>query len=160
MTQPVENQATVPPLTRATRLAYGAGAMANGVKSAAFSSYLMLYFNQVVGVPAAIVGTALACTLLVDAIVDPFLGRWADVTRSRWGRRHPFMFAAAIPTTVFFFLTWFPPDGLSHIQLGFWIFALAAATRASISAFEINTSAMGSELTEVYSQRTKLFSLR
>ncbi|MFN2100042.1 MFS transporter [Altererythrobacter sp. MF3-039] len=150
----------VPPLGAGTKAAYGAGAMANGIKSAAFSSYLMLYFNQVVGVPAAIVGTALACTLLVDAIVDPFLGRWADVTRSRLGRRHPFMYAAALPTTVFFFLTWFPPDGLSHMQLGFWIFAMAAATRASISAFEINASALAPELTEVYAERTKLFSLR
>lgn len=149
-----------PPLSLVNRVAYGTGAMANGIKSAAFSSYLMLYFNQVVGVPAAIVGTALACTLLVDAVVDPFLGRWADLTRSRLGRRHPFMYAAILPTTIFFFLTWFPPDGLSHIQLGFWIFALAAATRASISAFEINTSAMAPELTEVYAQRTKLFGLR
>ena len=143
-----------------TQLSYGYGAMANGVKSAAFSSYLMLYFNQVVGVPAAIVGSALALTLLVDAIVDPFLGRWADVTRSRWGRRHPFMYAAAIPTTIFFFLTWFPPDGMSHMQLGLWIFFFAAATRASISAFEINASAMAPELTGNYAQRTRLFSLR
>lgn len=150
----------VPALRAATRIAYGTGAMANGIKSAAFSSYLMLYFNQVVGVPAAIVGTALACTLLVDAIVDPFLGRWADVTRSRLGRRHPFMYAAALPTTIFFFLTWFPPSGLSHLQLGLWIFALAAGTRASISAFEINASALAPELTESYAERTRLFSLR
>ncbi len=149
-----------PPLRLGTRISYGAGSMANGIKTAAFSSYLMLYFNQVIGVPAAIVGTALACTLLVDAIVDPFLGRWADVTRSRLGRRHPFMYAAAVPTTVFFYLTWFPPDGLSHLQLGLWIFALAAATRASISAFEINASAMAPELTPVYAERTRLFSLR
>ncbi|RXZ65595.1 MFS transporter [Pelagerythrobacter rhizovicinus] len=149
-----------PPVGFGTRVSYGAGAMANGIKGAAFSSYLMLYFNQVVGVPAAIVGTALACTLLVDAIVDPFLGRWADVTRSRWGRRHPFMYAAAIPTTIFFFLTWFPPQGLSHVQLGFWIFAFAAATRAAISAFEINASAMAPELTGDYTERTRLFSLR
>lgn len=150
----------IPKLGLGTRISYGAGAMANGIKSAAFSSYLMLYFNQVVGVPAAIVGTALAMTLLVDAIVDPFLGRWADVTRSRWGRRHPFMYAAAVPTTIFFFLTWFPPDGLSHVQLGWWIFAFAAATRASISAFEINASAMAPELSPVYAERTRLFSLR
>ena len=150
----------IPPLRTGTKVSYGFGAMANGIKSAAFSSYLLLYFNQVVGVPAAIVGTALAMTLLVDAIVDPFLGRWADVTRSRWGRRHPFMLAAAVPTTIFFFLTWFPPDGLSHVQLGLWIFAFAAATRAAISAFEINASAMAPELTDVYAERTKLFSLR
>lgn len=152
--------AAAPRLGLATRVSYGAGAMANGIKGAAFSSYLMLYFNQVIGVPAGIVGTALACTLLVDAVVDPLLGRWADVTRSRWGRRHPFMYAAAIPTTIFFFLTWFPPQGLSHVQLGFWIFAFAAATRASISAFEINASAMAPEMTDVYNERTRLFSLR
>ncbi len=149
-----------PRLTTATRIAYGTGAMANGVKSAAFSSYLMLYFNQVIGVPAGIVGTALACTLLVDAIVDPFLGRWADVTRTRWGRRHPFMYAAAVPTTLLFYCAWFPPDGLSHLQLGVWIFAFAAGTRAAISAFEINSSALAPELTTVYAERTKLFSLR
>lgn len=151
---------STPPIGFATRISYGAGAMANGIKGAAFSSYLMLYFNQVVGVPAAIVGTALACTLLVDAVVDPFLGRWADVSRSRWGRRHPFMYAAAIPTTIFFFLTWFPPQGLSHVELGFWIFAFASATRAAISAFEINASAMAPEMTGDYNERTRLFSLR
>ena len=149
-----------PPLTRTTRISFGLGAMANGIKSAAFSTYLMLYFNQVIGVPAAIVGTALACTLLVDAIVDPFLGRWADVTRSRWGRRHPFMLASLLPTTVFFFVTWFPPSDLTDLQYGFWIFAFAAATRASISAFEITASAMGSELSSDYAERTRLFSLR
>ncbi|MGY8972293.1 MAG: MFS transporter [Sphingomonadales bacterium] len=150
----------VPRLSAATRLAYGTGAMANGVKSAAFSSYLMLYFNQVIGVPAGIVGTALACTLLVDAIVDPFLGRWADVTRTRWGRRHPFMYAAIVPTVLLFYCAWFPPDGMSHMQLGLWIFAFAAGTRAAISAFEINSSAMAPELSTDYAERTRLFSLR
>lgn len=155
-----ETTTTPPPLKLGTKVSYGAGAMANGIKSAAFSAYLMLYFNQVLGVPAGIVGTALACTLLVDAIVDPFLGRWADVTRSRWGRRHPFMYAAAIPTAIFFYVTWFPPGGLTDVQMGFWIFGMAALTRACISAFEINAAAMNPELTPVYAERTKLFSLR
>ena len=155
-----DRAAFAPKLNPLTRISFGAGAMANGIKSAAFSTYLMLYFNQVMGVPAAIVGTALACTLLVDAIVDPFIGRWSDVTSSRWGRRHPFMVASIIPTVLFFFVTWFPPTDLSDIQYGFWIFAFAAATRASISAFEINASAMGSELSDDYGERTRLFSLR
>ena len=155
-----DDRPAAPPLPTRVKFAFGSGAMANGIKSAAFSTYLMLFFNQVIGVPASIVGTALALTLLVDAIVDPFLGRWADVTRSRWGRRHPFMLASAIPTTLFFFFTWFPPTGLTDIQYGIWIFCFAAATRASISAFEINASAMAPELTEIYSERTKLFSIR
>lgn len=153
-------EASAPPLTRGTRVSYGFGAMANGIKNSAFSTYLLLYYNQVVGVPASIVSTAIAATLIIDALADPFLGRWSDVTHSRWGRRHPFIYAAALPTAVFFFIVWFPPSGMTDFQTGLWIFATAALTRVSISAFEINTSAMNPELTTDYSERTKLFSLR
>ena len=78
-TEPVRMNAT-------TRLSYGAGAVANGIKNTGFNTYLLLYFNQVIGVSAAIVATALALTLIIDAIADPLIGRVSDVTRSRWGR--------------------------------------------------------------------------
>ncbi len=143
-----------------TRMSYGFGAVSNGIKNAAFSTYLLLYYNQVIGVPAAIVSAAIALTLVVDAVADPFIGRWSDMTRSRIGRRHPFIFGSALPTAFFFVLAWFPPDGLSNFAMGAWIFALAALTRMSISAFEIPSSAMASELTSEYSERTRLFSLR
>ncbi|MBD59497.1 MAG: MFS transporter, partial [Citromicrobium sp.] len=152
--------APAPPITRMHRLTYGSGAIANGVKNAAFSTYLLLFYNQVLGVPAAIVSGAIALTLLVDAFADPFIGRWSDVTRSRIGRRHPFIFGSALPTAAFFILSWFPPAGLSDMQMGFWIFALASLTRMSISAFEITTSAMAPELTDDYAERTRLFGLR
>ena len=149
-----------PPLTTVTRLSYGVGAVANGVKNAAFSSYLMLYYNQVIGVPASIVSLAIAATLIVDALADPLIGRWSDVTRTRWGRRHPFIFGAALPTACFFILAWFPPAGMSHLETGLWIFFTAMAARVSISAFEINSSAMTPELTGDYQERTRLFGLR
>ena len=152
------NNAT--PLSWITRHGYGFGAIVTGVKSAAFSTYLLLFYNQVIGVPAAVVGTAIALTLVVDAFVDPFIGRWSDVFRSRWGRRHPFIYGSAIPTAFFFLLTWFPPANLTDFQYGMWIFFTAAATRASVSLNEIPSSAMATELTEDYTQRTKLFSLR
>ncbi|MXP08968.1 MFS transporter [Pseudoblastomonas halimionae] len=152
--------APTPPMTRVHRLSFGFGAIANGVKNAAFSTYLLLFYNQVLGVPAAIVSGAIALTLLVDAFADPFIGRWSDMTRSQIGRRHPFIFGSALPTSAFFVLSWFPPDGLSDMQMGFWIFALASLTRMSISAFEIPTSAMAAELTDNYSERTGLFGLR
>ena len=152
--------ASAPPITRIHRLSFGFGAVANGVKNAAFSTYLLLFYNQVLGVPAAIVSGAIALTLLVDAFADPFIGRWSDMTRSRIGRRHPFIFGSALPTAAFFVLAGFPPAGLSDMQMGFWIFALASLTRMSISAFEIPTSAMAAELTDNYSERTGLFGLR
>ncbi|MEC7934312.1 MAG: MFS transporter, partial [Pseudomonadota bacterium] len=104
---------TLPPLSLKTRYGYASGAIANGVKNVSFSAYLMFFYNQVVGVPAAIVSAALAATLLIDALIDPFLGRWSDVARTRWGRRHPFIYAALVPTPLFFLLVWLPPATLS-----------------------------------------------
>lgn len=154
------NVAGAPPMTLATRLSYGIGAGANGIKNAAFTTYLMFYYNQVVGVPASVVSIAIALTLLVDAVVDPLIGRWSDTTRSRWGRRHPFIYGAAIPTAVLFAAVWFPPKDASDLTYGVWIFAFAALTRMALSAFEITTSAMNPELTSDYRERTRLFSLR
>ncbi len=149
-----------PPLSLTTRVAYGTGAIANGVKNVAFSAYLMFYFNQVLGVTAAVVSTAIALTLVIDAVFDPVLGRWSDHFRSRWGRRHPFIYGSILPTAVFFALVWFPPSGFSDVQSGIWIFVTAMLTRVAISTFEITTQAMTAELTDDYTERTKLFSLR
>lgn len=141
------------------RLAYGFGSVSTAVKNAAFA-YLLLYYNQVVGIPATIVSTAIAATLVVDALVDPLIGRWSDMTRTRIGRRHPFILGAAIPTAAFFLLIWIPPDGLSAMQTGIWIFATASLTRIAVSAYDIPSTAMAPELTSDYAGRTSLFSLR
>ncbi len=149
-----------PPLTRATRIAYGSGAIANGVKNVAFTAYLMFFYNQVIGAPAAIVSAAIALTLIIDAVFDPFLGRWSDSVRTRWGRRHPFIYGSALPTALCFALVWFPPAGLSDVAIGAWIFVTAMLTRVAISSFEIASQAMTAELTDRYAERTRLFSLR
>jgi glycoside/pentoside/hexuronide:cation symporter, GPH family len=49
----------------------------------------MFFYNQVIGVPAAVVALALSAMVLSDAISDVLIGRMSDRTRSRWGRRHP-----------------------------------------------------------------------
>lgn len=149
-----------PSLARGTRVAYGFGSIADGIKSAAFSTYLLLYFNQVLGVPAGVVSTAIALTLIVDAIADPLIGRVSDLTRSRLGRRHPYIFGAAIPASVFFALVWFPPAGLSDAMMGVWLFATASLARAAMSAYQVPANALGSELTQDYAERTRLYGLR
>ncbi|ANY20989.1 Inner membrane symporter YicJ [Tsuneonella dongtanensis] len=152
--------ADAPPLRRPTRLAYGFGSVADGIKSAAFSTYLLLYFNQVLGVKASVVSTAIALTLLVDAVVDPLIGRMSDLTRSKYGRRHPYIFAAAVPAAFFFGMTWFPPAGLSDFAMGVWIFGFAAFARASMSMYQVPANALGSELTQDYAERSRIYGLR
>ena len=80
-----------------TKLAYGFGSIAYGIKDNGFSTLLLLFYNQVIGLRADLVGLAIMIALVLDAFIDPVIGHLSDHTRSRWGRRHPYMYAAAIP---------------------------------------------------------------
>ena len=80
-----------------TKLFYGVGSVAYGVKDNGFSFFLLLYYSQVLGLSPTLAGTALMLALLVDAISDPLVGYISDNWHSKWGRRHPFMYFAALP---------------------------------------------------------------
>lgn len=149
-----------PPLTLSSNILYGVGSIAFGVHVTILSSALMLYYNQVVGLPAAWVGAAIMVTLIFDAICDPLIGEWSDHTRSRWGRRHPFMYASAIPAAVAFYFLFDPPLGWSQSHLLVYMSAMLVTVRVLLSLYEIPSSALGPELTLDYDQRTSLMSSR
>ncbi|NBQ12477.1 MAG: hypothetical protein EBU29_10655, partial [Gammaproteobacteria bacterium] len=79
---------------RSTKFAFGIGQMAEGIKNNAFSTFLLLYYNQVLGLSGTLSGLAIMIALCFDAITDPLAGSLSDGWRSRWGRRHPFMYAS------------------------------------------------------------------
>ena len=149
-----------PPLTLSANVLYGTGSIAFGVHQATLSSALMLFFNQVIGLPAAWVGLAIMVTLIFDAICDPMIGEWSDHTRSRWGRRHPFMYASAVPAAVAFYFLFDPPLGWSQSQLLVYMAAMLVIVRVLLSFYEVPSSALGPELTLDYDQRTSLMSSR
>lgn len=143
-----------------TRLAYGAGAIAFGVKDQGFAIFLLLFYSQVIGLDAPLVGLALTIALVTDAISDPVVGYWSDNFRSRWGRRHLFMYASAIPVTLCFYLLWSPPAGWSDEALFVYLLVLATLTRTFITFFETPSAALAPELTRDYDQRSTLQAFR
>src|SRR5215470_2079898 len=149
-----------PALTLGTNILYGVGSVAFGVHVAALRSLLLLVFNQVVGLPAAWVGAAMMVTLIFDAICDPLIGEWSDHTRSRWGRRHPFMYASAVPAAVAFYFLFAPPRGWSQSHLLVYMGLMLVTVRILLSLYEIPSSALGPELTLDYDERTSLMSSR
>jgi GPH family glycoside/pentoside/hexuronide:cation symporter len=155
-----DSTANRPPLTLSSNILYGVGSIAFGVHVTILSSALMLYYNQVVGLPAAWVGAAIMVTLIFDAICDPLIGEWSDHTRSRWGRRHPFMYASAIPAAVAFYFLFDPPLGWSQSHLLVYMSVMLVTVRVLLSLYEIPSSALGPELTLDYDQRTSLMSSR
>ncbi|HEV2650999.1 MAG TPA: MFS transporter [Rhizomicrobium sp.] len=142
-----------------TKLFYGFGSVAYGVKDGGFGTLLLLYYNQVIGLPAQLVGTAILVALLFDAFADPIVGQISDNLRTRWGRRHPFMYASAIPVAVSFYFLWSPPH-LSQDGMFFYLIAMAIVVRTFITMFEIPNSAMIAEVTSDYDQRTSFLSYR
>jgi Na+/melibiose symporter-like transporter len=147
-------------LKLSTRLFYGVGAIAFGLKDTGFSYLLLIFYNQVVGLPAAMVGAAIMIALVADAFFDPIVGQISDNWHSRLGRRHPFMYASAIPAAVTFLLVWIPPKGWSHESLFFYLIVTAILARTSLSFFEIPSTALSAELVNGYESRTRLISMR
>jgi len=143
-----------------TRFFYGFGSVAFGVKDNGFSYFLQFFYAQVVGLPSATVGLAIMIALIVDAFADPIMGQLSDNTRSRWGRRHPFMYGAAFPVAISYLLLWNPPKGWSHEALFGYLIGTAILIRTFISAYEIPSSALAAELTTQYDERTRLLSYR
>ncbi len=69
-----------------TQVLYGSGSIAVGIKNNLLGTYLLIYYNQVLGLDAGVVALAMAIALVVDAVSDPLVGIWSDRARTRWGR--------------------------------------------------------------------------
>jgi Na+/melibiose symporter-like transporter len=146
-------------LSLSTRLFYGLGSVAFGVKDNGFSFLLLLFYNQVVGLSATKVGLAILIAMVVDAFIDPIVGQISDNWRSRWGRRHPFMYAAALPVAVSYLLLWSPPHW-SKDALFYYLIGVAIVIRTFITFYEVPSSALAAELSSGYDERTVLLSYR
>lgn len=140
-----------------TRIAFGVGQTAEGIKNIAFSMFVVLYYNQILGLDPGLAGLAAGIALVFDAITDPVAGAISDVTKSRWGRRHPFMFGAAFPLAFFFFLLFAPPTGLAGLALFAWLLVTAVLVRASMTFYYVPHMALGAELSQDYVERASLF---
>ena len=139
--------------------AYGFGAVAYGVKDAGFGTFLLLFYNQALGLPAATVGLVIGAALLIDAFVDPAVGFMSDRTRSRWGRRHPWMYGSILPIMAGYVLLWMPPQGNPTATLA-WLFVFAVLVRSAVSCYEIPSVALTAELSGDYDERTRILSWR
>lgn len=141
-------------------MAYGFGSVAYGVNNGGFDYFLLLFYSQVIGLDARLVGIAIIAALVIDAISDPIVGYWSDNLHSRWGRRHPFMLAAAVPVALSYFLLWNPPQGWSQTGVFWYLLSLAVVIRTAMTFFETPSAALAPELTDDYVERSSLISYR
>lgn len=141
------------------KLGYGFGSIAYGIKDNGFAVFLLFYYNQVVGLDASLVGTALLLALFADAIYDPIVGQLSDITRSRIGKRHPWIYGSALPIAISWLLLWHPPE-MSDSMAFIYVLMTAIFVRISLSSYEVPSLALMPELTPDPHERTNIMRFR
>jgi glycoside/pentoside/hexuronide:cation symporter, GPH family len=142
------------------KIAYGIGLAAEGIKNNAFNVFLLFFYQQLVGLDPALCGLALFASLCADAVLDPVIGAWSDSLHSRFGRRHPFMYASIIPMSVSYVLVFLPPAGLGQAGKFLWLLVFSVSTRVAMALFVIPHQSLVPELTSESGERASLTSLR
>lgn len=142
------------------KIFFGIGQSAESIKSFAFGTLLLIYYNQVLGVSGLLSGTALAIAVAFDAISDPAVGSLSDGFRHRLGRRHLFMFASVVPLAITYFLLFWPPLGLSEFGLFLWLTIFAVLSRTALTFFHVPYLALGAEISSDYQERTNIAAIR
>ena len=92
------------------KIGYGFGDMASSMFWKLFGAYLMIFYTDVFGLPAAAVGTMFLITRVWDSAFDPIVGVVADRTMSRWGKFRPYLLWLAVPFALIGVLTFYTPD--------------------------------------------------
>ncbi len=143
-----------------TKLLYGIGQAAEGLKTAPFELFLLFYYTQVLGLSGTLVGLAILLAMLVDAVTDPLVGMLSDHLSTRLGRRHPLMYLSVLPFAFSLYMVFTPPADLGATGLFAWLACFSVLARASITFFAVPYFAIGAELTSDYAERTSLVGYR
>lgn len=117
------------------KIGYGLGDMSSSMFWKLFGAYLMIFYTDVFGISAAVVGTMFAVTRVWDSFFDPVVGAVADRTSSRWGRFRPYLLFLAVPFGVIGILTFLtPPFGQTgKIVYAFITYALMMMVYSAIN---------------------------
>ena len=117
------------------KIGYGLGDMSSSMFWKLFGAYLMLFYTDVFGISAAVVGTMFAVTRVWDSFFDPVVGAFADRTSSRWGRFRPYLLFLAVPFGLIGVITFLTPpfDNTGKIIYAYITYALMMMVYSAIN---------------------------
>jgi Na+/melibiose symporter-like transporter len=148
---------TTIPLRR--KFLYAIGDVAVNVKNASMTRFPLFFYADVLLVPPAAVGLVLFLARAWDAVTDPVMGYVSDTTRSRWGRRRPYVVLSALPMGIAFYLLFAPPQ-LSSGLLLWYLLGINLLLYTTFTVFAVPYLAWGAELSRDYHERTTIVQVR
>lgn len=138
------------------KLAYGCGNFSIGASEVLLSNFVMVYYTVILQMDAKAVGLALFVPRLWDAFSDPLMGQISDHTRSRWGRRRPYILFGALAFALSNFLIFAPPVGWSNTAVYIYLFLIAFVYYTAYTVVFVPYLALGAELSIDYHERTRV----
>lgn len=148
---------SAPPLRE--KAAYAFGDFGLNLYWASISAFLLIFYTDVMMLPAAAVGTLILVTKIADAIADPLMGMLADRTRTRWGHFRPWLLWGALPMAATGVLAFTVPALAADMRL-LWAYVTFSLMMLAYTVVSIPYSALSGVITADGQQRTVLVSLR
>jgi glycoside/pentoside/hexuronide:cation symporter, GPH family len=142
------------------KLAYGTGDMSISLVTTIVGAYFAIFLTDIVGIPAGKAAIALFIGRTWDYVNDPLVGFLSDRTRTRWGRRRPFLLFGAIPFGLAFAMMWWrPPIDSQNWLVAYYALAYLVFD-AAVTVVYMPFVALTPDLTQDYDERTSLTSYR
>lgn len=144
----------------AIKLAYGFGDVGSNIFIVTTGFFLLFFLTDVVKIEPAVAGILLLFPKLWDVVLDPIIGGISDITRSRWGRRRPYLLFGAVPFGVSFFLMFLAPGYESGIARAVHVGLMFALGCTFFTIINIPYSSMVAEMSDDYNERMSITSFR
>ncbi len=147
-------------LSKTKKSSWALGSVADVYMTNALNYLAFPIYNMGLGVDPRMLGWALGLPRIWDALSDPLMGNISDNTRTRWGRRRPFILIGAILCALMFGLIWSPPTSFSVKAIGWYFMGMTFLYYTAYTIFAVPWGALGLELTTDYNERTRVQAYR
>ncbi len=139
---------------------YGTGMMGYALMIQVYMQFYNPVFNDTLGLSPVWIGWVIFLSRLWDAVTDPLMGSISDNTRSRWGRRRPWIALSALLCSLSFLAIWWFPSGQGPVFYFCWLLIASLFFYLSFTVFSVPYIALGMELSPDYHERTSVMTLR
>ena len=148
------------PLPLSTAIVYGLPTFGMGYMLLTLLIYFLKFSTDVLLLAPALMAVLFGLSRIWDAISDPLVGYLSDRTRSRWGRRRPWLLLSSLPIAGFYWMLWSPPAGLGSLGLTLWMTVAVFGFFTAATVFFVPHQALGAELSIHHHDRTRIFGMR
>ncbi len=143
-------------------IGYGLGECSYSLVMNGLFGFAMLYYTEALGLSPALAGLAMSVSVLWEMVADPVMGHVSDRTRSRYGRRHPWMLLGGLVMAVCFYFLWAVPASLHGHALPLFAYLVLVnlLLRTGVTLFFVPYLALGFEVCPDYEGRSKVQAVR